>query len=214
MKKVENHWSIQLDYAEVWWQHTATQLCRSLTPIAIACDLTTPTRTQTSEQDYSDLMANNRQPSTPDSRNTPRSFSRGTQSHAFSWSTKRQNFGSFVLMHRFSRHLAYTFLGRLRREMPPIISRLHSLLSPFLFMGMITPVCQSFSALSEHHAIWHTRAIQRTLQFRLWAFQVKFHHSLQSSQPSVFALFWQQGRHRLQWWYIPPPTIPRVCPVL
>jgi len=51
-------------------------------------DVTLPTRTQTSEQKYSDLMANNRRPSTPYSRNTPQSFSQGTRPYAFSRSTK------------------------------------------------------------------------------------------------------------------------------
>jgi len=38
-----------------------------------------PTQAQTSEQEYSDLTASNRRPSTPYSRNTTQGFSRGTQ---------------------------------------------------------------------------------------------------------------------------------------
>jgi len=52
----------------------STRPCRSPTPTANGCDLTPPTRTQTSEQKYNDLATSNRRPSTPHSRNTPRSF--------------------------------------------------------------------------------------------------------------------------------------------
>ena len=38
--------------------------CRSPMPIAYACDLPPPKRTQTSETEYSDLTASNRRPST------------------------------------------------------------------------------------------------------------------------------------------------------
>jgi len=51
-------------------------------------DLTLPTRTQTSEQEYSDFTTSNRRPSTPHSRNTPQSFSKGTRLYALSRSTK------------------------------------------------------------------------------------------------------------------------------
>jgi len=62
--------------------------CRSPTPTLNGRELTLPTRTQTSELEYSDLVASNRRPSTPYSRNTPRVFhkehgrmlSRGPQS--------------------------------------------------------------------------------------------------------------------------------------
>jgi len=53
---------------------------RSPTPTLNGRDLTLPTRTQRSEQKYSDLAASNRRPSTPYSRKTPQSFSKGTQS--------------------------------------------------------------------------------------------------------------------------------------
>jgi len=42
--------------------------------IVNSCDLTPPTRTQTSEQEYSDLTASNRRLSRPYSRNPPKAF--------------------------------------------------------------------------------------------------------------------------------------------
>ena len=65
---------------------------------------------------------------------------------------------------RHTKHLVYTFPGGLRREMSRQL--LHSLLSPFLCMGMVTLVYQSFGALTEHHATWHTRVSQRTPRFK------------------------------------------------
>ena len=61
-------------------------LCRSPTPTVHGCDLTRST--QTSEQEYSYLTASKRHPSTPYSRDTPQSFSRGTRSYT---SRGRQN---------------------------------------------------------------------------------------------------------------------------
>ena len=52
------------------------------------------------------------------------------------------------------------FPGRLRIEIP--LQLMHPLLFPFLCMGMITPVWQSFGALPEHQATWHIRVSQRT----------------------------------------------------
>jgi len=66
----------------------STHVCRSPTPTVDGRDLTLPTRTQTSEQEHSDLAASNRRPSTPCSCNTPQSFSQGTRSYAFSRSAK------------------------------------------------------------------------------------------------------------------------------
>ena len=66
----------------------STHPCGSPTPTVNGQDLTLPTRTQTSEQEYSDLTASNGRPSTPYSPNTPRSFSQGTRSYAFSTLTK------------------------------------------------------------------------------------------------------------------------------
>ena len=65
-----------------------THPCRSPTPTTNGHDLTIPTRTENSEQEYSDLTTINRRPSTHRCRNTPQSFSRGTRSYAFSRWTK------------------------------------------------------------------------------------------------------------------------------
>jgi len=67
---------------------TAHHHCRSPTPTLNGCDLTPSTRTQSSEQEYSYLAASMRHPSTPYSRNTPQSFSRGTRPYTFPISTK------------------------------------------------------------------------------------------------------------------------------
>ena len=75
-----------VDYEER--SNDSTHRCRSPTPTVNGRDLTLPTRVQTSEEQYIDLTASNRRPSTPYSRNTPQSFSRGTRSYAFSRSTK------------------------------------------------------------------------------------------------------------------------------
>ena len=54
-----------------------------------------------SEQEYSDLTASNRRPSTPYSRNTPQSFYRGTQSYAFRRRQRRINiFGIFPIFNK------------------------------------------------------------------------------------------------------------------
>ena len=75
-----------VDYEEK--RSNSTHPCRSPTSTVNGRDLTLPMRTQTSEQEYSDLTASNRRPSIPHSRNTPESFSRGTRSYAFSRLTK------------------------------------------------------------------------------------------------------------------------------
>jgi len=64
----------------------STYTGRSPTPTVNGCDL--PPR-QISEQEYSDLTASNRRSSTPYSRYTFQSLSRGTRSCAFSRSAKR-----------------------------------------------------------------------------------------------------------------------------
>jgi len=56
------------------WSGDSTHPCRSPTPTVNGRDLTFLTWTQTSEQEYSDLTASNRRPSTPYSRNTPKAF--------------------------------------------------------------------------------------------------------------------------------------------
>jgi len=54
----------------------STHPCRSPTPTVNGHDLIAPTRTQTSEQECSDLTASNRRSSTLYSRNTPKFFTR------------------------------------------------------------------------------------------------------------------------------------------
>jgi len=68
----------------------STHPCRSPTLAVNGRNLAHPTRTQTSEQECSNLTASNRRPSlsTPYSRNTPQNLSQGTQLYAFSRSTK------------------------------------------------------------------------------------------------------------------------------
>jgi len=87
--------SMHVDYEKEWWQHThclvektfavhvkgsgdSTHPCRNPTPTVNRRDLTLPTRTQTSEQECSDL--------TPKCEKLwgLQSISRGTRSHAFS----------------------------------------------------------------------------------------------------------------------------------
>jgi len=52
-----------------------THPCRSSKPTVNCCDLTPKTRTQTSEQEYNNVTASSRRPSTLFSRNTPQYFS-------------------------------------------------------------------------------------------------------------------------------------------
>ena len=61
--------------------------CQSPIPALKGCYLTPLTRTQSSEQEYSYLTASKRHPSTPYSRNTSQSFSRGTRPYTFPSST-------------------------------------------------------------------------------------------------------------------------------
>jgi len=106
------------------------------------------------------------------------------------------SFASITLKHLFSKRLAYTYPGRLK-EMPG--KSVHSLLSPFLRKGMMTPVYQTFGALPEHQATWYTRVSRRTPLFK--ALSISGWTSSQPSQPSVL---WQLGWLRLRWWYFPP----------
>jgi len=66
----------------------STHPCRSPTSTVNGRDLTLLKRTQTSEQEHSDLAASNVPPSTPYSSNILQTFSWGTRSYAFSRSTK------------------------------------------------------------------------------------------------------------------------------
>jgi len=54
------------------------------------------------------------------------------------------SFGTNISWHPLLRHITYTFPVRLRRDIP--IKLVHSLLSPFACMGLITPFCQYFDA--------------------------------------------------------------------
>jgi len=75
-----------INYEEEWWQHTPLS---DSTPSVNGCDLTLSTQIETSEQEYNDLTASNRRPSTPYFGNTHESLSRWTRSYTFSRSTKR-----------------------------------------------------------------------------------------------------------------------------
>ena len=55
-----------------------THTCRSPTPTVNGCDLTLPTRTQTSDETTMDLTASKGQTSKPQCRNTSQSFFQGT----------------------------------------------------------------------------------------------------------------------------------------
>ena len=163
--------------------------CRSPTPTLNGCDLTPSTRTQSSEQEYSYLTASKRHPSTPHSRNTPQSFSRGTRPYTFPRSTKHvykslacsQNFSKFcwrveicsvVLRPRQKPHWISPnfgsiifpswhtrFLGGLAKRSPGSWS-IHPCL-PFCVSGR--SICWSFGTLPKRHATWHTR-ISQTIQ--------------------------------------------------
>jgi len=54
----------------------STQSCRSQTPTVNGGNLTPPTRTQTSELEYSDFGDRYRRPSTPYCSNTPQAFTK------------------------------------------------------------------------------------------------------------------------------------------
>jgi len=65
--------------------------------------------------------------------------------------TEKRN---LVSRHLFPKRLARTFPVRLRREMSRY--SVYSLQPPFVCMRMINQLCQSFGALPECHATWHT----------------------------------------------------------
>ena len=69
------------------------------------------------------------------------------------------SFALFISLHLYSRHSVYTFSLKLRSRMSRQL--VHSLLSPFLSMG-ITPIFQPFGVLPKHQTTWHTRVSQRT----------------------------------------------------
>jgi len=150
----------------------STHPCRNPTSTVNCYDLT-PTRTQISEQEYSDLTVSNRTPYSSNtlnafydlSRSTKIFFSRLTHpcyqdySKIFwrmkVWSAMLRagrkphcffSFGSIISRHLFSRHLAYTFKGKLRRDAPAVGA--FTPVSFFVFR-MTATVCQSFGAFSE-----------------------------------------------------------------
>jgi len=79
----------------------STHACRSPTPTVNGRDLTLSTRTQTSEQEYSDLAVSNRRFSTACSRNTPQGFSQGTLSYAFFLEVDKACEDVFSILPRF-----------------------------------------------------------------------------------------------------------------
>ena len=84
--RVENP---DIDYEEEWYD--ITHHCRNPTPTLNDCESTPTTVTQSSEQEYGELRASNRHPSTPCSHNITQSFSRGTGPYTFPRSTKLVN---------------------------------------------------------------------------------------------------------------------------
>jgi len=76
---------IHVHYEEEWWWHTTLS---GFNTHGEQLWLNLPTWTQTSEQEYSDLMASNRWSSTPYSPNSSQNFSLGTQSYTLLRSTK------------------------------------------------------------------------------------------------------------------------------
>ena len=62
---------VHIDYEEEWWKHKP--LSKSNTQVN-GCDLISSTRIHTSQQEYKNFKHGGRRPSTPYSRNTPRSF--------------------------------------------------------------------------------------------------------------------------------------------
>ena len=142
-----------------------THHCRSPTPTLIGCDSITSTRTQSSEQGYSYLTACKNHSSTSYSHNTPELFMRNptvclakvnkTCVYVFGMlpgclenllesgnvfcsatPTTKTALGFIQVWFNYFRGiLSYTLPGRLSKQMPRWL--VHSLLSPFLCMGMI-----------------------------------------------------------------------------
>jgi len=81
----------------------STHPCWSSTPVVNGHDLTLLTQTQTSEQEYTDLMASNKRPSTLHSRKT-QSFSQGTWSYAL-WGSQNMCEDIFNILPRFLKNL-------------------------------------------------------------------------------------------------------------
>ena len=88
------------------------------------------------------------------------------------------SFGLIISRHHFQA-LGIRFFRELRRKMPPKL--VHSLMSLFLCVGLITRVCQSFGAIPDRHATWCTRISQRTPRFTFLSISGRI-----SSQPAAF----------------------------
>ena len=171
---------IKKEVEEEWWQHTPF---RSSTPSLIVCDLTPSTRKQTSEQEYSYLMASKRHPSTPDYRMIPQSFSQGIRPHTFPRSTKytytclecsqdflkicwRLEICSVVLRVRRKPHWISSGFGSIIFADLGIHSSWEAKQKCSLVVGSFTclpfcvwgwKICQSFGALPKRYATWHAR---------------------------------------------------------
>ena len=86
-----------------------------------------------------------------------------------------------------------------------------TLLTPFLCVWMVIPVCQYFAALPLLQATWNARVSQRTSPFKALSISDRI-----SSQPAAFPVFsiWQQGKFRLQWRYFARSNVPPVRPMV
>ena len=93
------------------------------------------------------------------------------------------SFDPTISRHFLSRHLAYTFPGKLRSDFP--LYFIHCLQSPFLNIGIITPVCQSLGVLPNFHATWHT-CVNQKIPAPVSTFNIS---GLISSLPSAFPDF-------------------------
>ena len=93
------------------------------------------------------------------------------------------SFDSTISRHFLSRHLAYTFPGKLMSDIP--LYFVHFLRSPFLNIGIIIPVCQSLVVLPNFHATWDTRVNYR-ISSPVSAFNIS---GLISSSPAAFPDF-------------------------
>ena len=82
-----------------------------------------------------------------------------------------------------SRHSAHTLPDKLRSDIP--LKFVYCLRSPFLNIGIITPVCQSLGVLPNFHATSHTRINQR-IPSSVSAFNIS---GLISSSPAAFPGF-------------------------
>jgi len=80
--------------------------------------------------------------------------------------TKTGNHPALVQIFRgiFLKALGMHFSREAKERNAPEVGT--SLLSPFLCMGMNTPICQSFGALPEHQGTWHTWVSQRSTWFK------------------------------------------------